>query len=358
MTRIFPFVLTLLLLSGCAQFQQFSIPEQPSREYLSELIETEKFNQAIDALDKWQNNAPDNTELNQERIRLSKAISRYESNIVSTAKDLEKKRQWLDAEKTLKSGLDTLGDSKVIKNANTRFTENRSTYSKDLIEKLDIETAKSLAKISPLLTSLNQVSPTNDINKQWQDFQSQHRQTLIERLIAQGDRHKEKNRADLAAQVYRLAYRLAPSEENLVYKEFADKHTARVKAKEIRKSKKLRAKITKQTTNHVEKLQDDFDLALLQNDLSLAKQHLSTLEKIDANTEQLTLRKAELSEKIEAAVTSSRDLGQSYYRNGNFLKAIETWNKALELRPNDEMIRANIEKARIFQEKLDKLKKK
>jgi tetratricopeptide (TPR) repeat protein len=96
---------------------------------------------------------------------------------------------------------------------------------------------------------------------------------------------------------------------------------------------------------------------LKDNQLSLAKDNLTKLNKLMPGHEKLKPLNKEFEEKLPAHVDALLNRGRQLYINGKIANAKNIWVKALTLDPENEQVKKNIERADRVLDRLNELKK-
>lgn len=345
-------ILALTCYLGLAACASLSVPKQPSDEYIATLLEANKFEAALHAIDTWQNNDPSNAELPKQRKKITQAISRFESKALQTAKQLDANEQWQDAGDTYESALAKLPSNQALQNAYSEFSVRRLKYINELKEDLDVAHAKFWLSISAEIKAVHSAAPNDREARAWKDKSNTEREQLARRLVGYGLVHEENKHFGTAALRYDLAYRLSPDEFTKPYHERAAKTFAQRKVKQ-----KQRARVDQQRQrSKLDQLIEDFDSYLAEKEFSLARQTLGAMEIIDANAPKVLDRKAQLDIQRNIELDKAIQDGKQFYTKGEFDRAINAWKRALKLDPDNKDIKENIQRAEKFRDNLERLK--
>lgn len=345
-------LIACLGLSACATLDSLSIPDEPSEEHIATLLENHQFDKALQAVDKWELMYPNDAKLPKQRKKIIQSISRFEQRALEQAKQLDDKGQWQEARSAYENALSKLPSSQTLQDAYSEFSLRRLEYIKGLKEALDVAQAKHWLNIQSDIEALYSVAPNDTEARTWKAEGDASREQLARRLIDYGLAHEKNNHFGTAALRYDLAYTLAPSEFTKPYYERAAKTFAKRKAKQ-----KQRAREDQQRQqSRLSQLAEEFDEQLAKEEFRLARQTLGAMEAIDEQATQVRERRQKLDQQRAIAFDRAVLDGNRFYTKGEFKNAINAWQRALQLDPDNKEIKENIQRAEKFRENLERLK--
>lgn len=339
-------------LSACATISSLSIPGEPSQEYIDGLLEKQEFDTALKAVDKWQVLYPNNPELPKQRKKITQAISRFESNMLKKAKQLDARGQWQEAMATYETALATLPASQPLQNAYSDFSVRRLEHINALKEELVIAQAKHWLAIKDNIAAVYEAAANDHEARTWKHNSDAERERLARKLIEFGLAYEDNNHFGTAALRYDLAYRLAPGEFTKPYHERAAQTFAQRQATQS----KLAKKDQQRQQSRFNQLTEEFDSHLANNDFSKAEKALNAMEDIDPDSAKLRERRNRLDTQRSAALENAILAGKEFYTRGEFESAINAWEQALKLDPDNKEVKENIQRAEKFRENLERLK--
>lgn len=345
-------MLALAWCFGLAACVSLSIPKQPSDEYIGTLLESDQFDTALMAVDKWQDSYPSDLELPKQRKKITQAISRFEASALKTAKQLDAGGQWQETKTVYESALEKLPSSQPLQNAYSEFSIRRLNHINALKEDLDVAQAKHWLSISTNIKAVHDAAPEDQEARSWKRRSDTEREQLARRLIAYGLAQEENKHFGTAALRYDLAYKLAPSEFTKPYHERAANTFAQHKATQQKRARKDQQR----QVSKLSQLLEEFDKHLAQEEFRLARQTLGAMEIIDARSPQVIERKEKLNKQQNIALDKAILEGKEFYTKGEFDSAISAWRRALQLDPDNKEIKENIQRAEKFRENLQRLK--
>lgn len=345
-------LLALICCLGLTACASLSIPKQPSDDYIAGLLAENQFDTALKAVDQWQDNYPNDLELPKQRKHITQAISRFESTTLATAQQLDNKGQWQEAKSVYESALEKVPSSPALQNAYSEFSVRHLTYLNGLKEDLDVAQARHWLNISADIKALYQAAPNDPEARAWQEKSHEERERLARRMVNYGLAHEEKEHFGTAALRYDLAYQLDPGEFTKPYHERAVKTFAQRKAKQ----KKRAREDQKRQRSKLSLLIEEFDQHLAQREFRLARKTLRAMEVIDAKSPEVLKRRDQLDQQRSIALNQAIQDGKNFYTKGEFDNAIDAWQRALRLDPDNKELKENIQRAEKFRENLQRLK--
>ncbi len=107
----------------------------------------------------------------------------------------------------------------------------------------------------------------------------------------------------------------------------------------------------------VAKALQQFQSALQGNDFVSARQHLDTARQLDPDNDQVKQLMERLRRRTQTTVEQHIEQGKYQYSLGEIDQAINHWETAYELAPDNEALRERLLKARRFRDRYEQLKK-
>ena len=319
--------LCCLLLQACSQFPTlFQDRPQQVRQLLSE----QQFYPALDVIDRAPPSAPDREQLDQLRGQVLKAIADYEKHTLGEAGSLSSRGKWADALETLDQALQHVPASKKLlaRRKQLQQTIDRETRKLDL--SLAEVRAQSLPDEIPLLEKTLAYSGDDSTRQQLaqrrQQAEHAHRLLLAaaKRMVAHRQWSRARHYTNLAQHLHKDAATEALQRQ-------IDAHIARGKFSRLQQ-------------------------ALEEDNLLLARKLVADTDSRDRDDSFKALV-ATLNRKLSAEVTRLTQLGQQAYTRGNVSSAIDAWEKARQLQPENTELQKRLERARAFQRNYQRLKK-
>lgn len=314
----------MLTLSACSQFSTL-LNNKPGK--VESLIANEQFYGALDLIDATPESDPDYQAVYALRKKVLTAIEDYERTSLARADDLAKQSQLKQALDLVDHALERLPASKAL-------TEKRRNLKRSLHSKLyqtEVKLAEHRADLLP-----REISLLNELKKYSDD-------DSIDSALAYRMRDAETTRSILMDQTKSLIDQSQWISARR-YAELADK------LKSDKETRTLLAKIDGNVLNqHLANLRKAID----DEDLMRARKLTAGLDTKEPRVrEQIDRLNAKISEMV---VKLSRD-GQNAYTKGDLDLAIQQWEKALLLSPENEDIKNQLQRAKTFKKNYQRFK--
>lgn len=352
LSRILSRILALTCCVGLTACASLSIPGQPSSDYIATLLQNHQFDTALMAVDKWQRSNPSDLELPKQRLQITQAISRFESDTLKSAQKLDGEGKWQEARTVYETALKDLPSSQPLQKAYSEFSVRRLQHINALKEDLDVAQAKHWLSVNADIEAAYTAGPDDREARSWKERSDKDRAQLARRLVDYGLAHEENKHFGTAALRYDLAYQLVPDDYTKPYYDRAQKTFAQRQASQ----QKLAREAQQRQQSKLGDLFKEFDNYLAEEEFHRARQTLGAMEKIDAKSPKVRERKAKLDKQRSLALNKAIVDGKKYYTEGEFDSAITVWKRALQLDPGNKELKENIQRAEKFRENLARLK--
>lgn len=353
-TKLLAVLILLPQLTGCLHIVAVRVGDDNPRD-LHSLLKHHEYERAEQLLD--QHSYLDTPE---HRKKLHEQIARYEQNNLAVAQAREQENDLLGAIEVLDAALLKLPYS-------TNLNEYRRTTERKRAEYLKANERKQL------LSRAGYVVTQQQLYQEQLDLESpsvtrrvlntRHQQeasTLATELLTCGQDALQQDDLDTADKCLHLSQTINDTPEvREVLARLLDKRDAihqsrkeKAKVKRIRKEKK-RAKTRK---NKTQVLLVQTEQALDENDLLAARSSFHKIPARGVNSPQVAAIRERLDDAIKPRVSELVGHGDRQYRADRINPAIDSWNKALELDPDNMEIRERLERANKVLARLEELK--
>lgn len=339
-------------LAGCAVLSGMNgdvkarVEEHESRE---------EYGLAIDALAAVPREHPDYKRLMQKRAHLETKARAYEQSAIRRAGELTAQNRWSDALALYREALNKLPRSQALREELQAFRQKQAQRGEELRVELLVSKARWLERSLPLQEALAKTDPDDDDARRALDARRAEAATLAEELNAIGLAALEKDNLGVAARTLPLAARLNPTPTA----EQAKDRLSRAELDELRRQRRTQERaIGELRQRETRQLLTEYNDASRAGDLRRARQAMARLQELDAENPEVVREHEKLRGKIERAVQKDLDEAINLYSHGKFEEAIVRWNRVLELDPENEKARSNLERAGRVVEKLRQLREK
>ncbi len=358
MNRVSAVLLTLLLtplLSGCPQLQGIRLG-QDSPEMLESLIEQQEYARARQLTGR--NPAIDTPEIQQ---RISTLESQYAEEILAQARTLESEKDLLGAVTLLTTGLEKVPHHEDMRSLRAEIESRRSHQLK--INERD----KLLARADYLIDQQNLYQRQTRLSEP--GFMDRREMSRLEeesvdlaRQLLEHARYARETGDDTAARTCLvLSIELNESIEAhdmLVNMLEVEQSNIRTAQQAIEKRRAEQARIKAQREKDVtEKLLETTREALKANQLRDARAALAKIPSSASTDSEVLATQDSVDKVIGKRVQELLVRGDAEYRAEEIVQALQTWNEALALQPDNKEIQERIERASKVLAKVEALKR-
>lgn len=344
------FLLLLLLLQSCAQLS-IQNTETDRLILLDQYLSSQFFAKALSLIDGTPEENPQATELEKRRAMVIEKLRSYEKQTVADALEQEKNNDWPAVKLRYKEALKKSGPSNVLEDAQQAMLLRFQARMDSLEHEELIVTGEWLEKKIHLLQELHQSDPDNRKIKSRYRRVQKDAEEIASQLAQLGEQMLAEKNTTMAARILPLVVKLAPGSE-------ADAAMARLKNQQKEKTLKKQKSRKKVARKKNKKSFEAFNKAMANGKLAEARRYLSQLTPAMKKTMAVKLMQERLQREIDGYVQEELSLGNSFYRAGNYEQAITSWEKIVELEPDNEAVKSKIERAHVIIEKLTTLRER
>lgn len=319
---------TLLALAVCLQAcgqLSFLIHDKPAR--VNQLIEDHQYYSALDLIDATPSTSPDYESLKPLRQQVLAAIDQYEKQSLQAIDNLVKKDQLAQALASNDEALSNLPASKSLTNRRKQILQIVEQKLQQTELTLAEHRAEALPKEIRILKKMQNYNDSEELNAALQErLQEQAQARTI--LLQQAN-------LSLSKKQWTEARRYAVLVDKLQSDSVSKKLLARTEA------------------NMLNRRLDQLREAIEQDDLLRASTLAAQLTAAGSEAQAL---KKDLAQKIQARVNTLSREGQQAYTKGELDLAIQRWELALQLAPDNDDIKNQLKRARAFKQNYQRIK--
>lgn len=336
MMRGITLLLMCLALTSCAVLA----PQKTANERtLDRLLEENRYDEALEYLATLDSDDPDYARLVQQAPDIEKAREAYIQKILIEAAQYEPTQDWVQAEKTIEDALAALPDAPELTSQLDHYESLRDRRLEADEASILVAKAYYLYQVRPYYESLLYNARNRFFAYQsFNDYLTEAKQVSRE-LYAIGLRYWQQEQLSQARQALLLSLRTA---ENRLSADLL------AKIQEVEQAQRATARAQQQqaSAEQVPQLKRTFSELMSFGDYQGAAQIVSELKTLDAESakeleETLAVRRAQA---VKALIAS----GNTLYNNGYLNEAINRWERALALDPNNPTLPQQIERAKTF----------
>lgn len=335
-------LVSVITLSGCAQFyaQQSNVNEQ-----VDTWVENHQYDKAlatINAMDPEHESYP-------EMVQRTSIIEERRADYIDQQLDLasrhEAEADWAGAITVLDAALTNLPEAPELRSQRREYEQRR-------LGSIDrSETAILLARARYLLATraseenLLKATPNNFFAQQRYRVFQQELKTVSRQLYAVGRQALYENDSYSAVQALTLSNRLSPND-------LSQELLGSIQQAQQAERQQARTQEAAVAEQQWPQLEEAFALSMTLNDLTGARRLLREMAELDPERAQPMREQLETRLTSESALLKER--GELLYSQGFLGEALDVWEEALTLTPNDTELQANAERARTFLTNLDR----
>ncbi|MCF8036521.1 MAG: hypothetical protein K9K62_06595 [Desulfobacteraceae bacterium] len=329
--------------TGCASFYA----QMPNVEQRIEAwVHAHKYERAlntIDALDP-EHDAHDNLADRVDEIREKRR--NYISNIQEKAGSLMDRQQWGRAAALLDGAIENLPHAPALKAQREAIEKRRRESIRQSERKILLARGRYLLTIRTWEKKLMKDRAGGySAKRRYRAYQQEVDETA-EQLYKIGRRAYEKDNFSIALAAMRISNRLCPDSNEIGELLSQIRHKIQTELAEARSQKAAEAE------KQWPMLKDGFRRAMADRDLAAARRIVSEMAGI--HPEKAGKYNAKLEQHIEQEVRELIDRGQMLYGKGHIREAMQIWQAALKLKPEDPEIQKKIHRAETFLENMDR----
>jgi len=329
-------------LGGCAQFyaQQSNVNDQ-----IDVWVENHQYDKALDTIDAMNPDHALYSELRQRTGIIEAKRSDYIDAQLDLASNQEAQADWAEAIDILDAALNNLPDAPELQAQRAEYEERRLASIGRSERTILTARARYLLATRTGEENLLKARPGNFFAQQrYRTFQ-QDLKTTSRELYVVGKQALYDNDSSTAIQALSLSNRLSPNE-------LSQELLNSIQAAQQSERQAVRTEQAVAAEQQWPQLERAFALSMSLNDLNGAQRLLREMAQLDPTKaapleEQLASRM-----KTESAMLKER--GELLYSQGFLREALDVWEEALALTPEDSELQANAERARTFLNNLDR----
>lgn len=341
---------SLFIFSGCAVVDHLNGLNDPTNQVDTYLSRNE-YAKALALIDTIPATDAQAEKLMAKRKAIFHDIEVFEQYTITTALKQERQRDWPGAKHSYEDALNKLNSSLILETKQTamlkRFREQTTILEYEEL----IVTGEELQKRLPLERRLHENDP-GDIGVQWTYTRTQNKARQIGRkLMLAGEDMLSNNNLSMAQRLLPLAVELSPDPET---------QSAANRLRRILQKRNVKQQKSQQ---EIDKIQDElatqaFNRAMALADLKEARKQLARISSSRKQTTPVILMQERLNRAIGKWVMEQVNMGDTFYRAGEYEQAQVAWQAILELLPSHEAVLQKSKRTQTIIDKLTTLKER
>jgi tetratricopeptide (TPR) repeat protein len=362
--RSFIILILMTVLASCSQYYA-TRPDVDSR--IDQWMSQNEYGKIFSTIDNVNKDHPQYKQLQKLLPSLKAAARNYEQEVSEQALKQAQSHHWQKALDIYDAGIKKYPQSTLLRNERQRYLNDRDEYLAYLERKFLYDQGEWLLKALPMQQEIVRTNPKDKSPHQYlEELQKLARETE-KKLGRYGLDAMDDEKFLIADRYISLANTLHPKAEYRIAlahiqqrimdldaeKNKTEKATEKTKAKR----KEANARKQKARNQHLERFFEYFEEAYQRQEWMEAKEYLEEIKRIAPASASSRTRDAELRlrEQIDAYIQAQIKSGEHQYSQGEFERALKTWEDALPLAPDNEDLNKHIARAKRVIENLEKL---
>lgn len=336
----------VLATTGCATLD--SVPTTPDAGWFDTQVAAGQYAQAANALKQWQSQRPDDPQLAGFANQLDAATTQFRDAAITDAQQLREQQHWADADQRLLAALQQLPEDATLKVEYTQFDELREQQRTQAQHEFDLAYARNLPTLLQHARAVFELKPQDTLAAAQLKSLQDAANSMVGRLSVAAQRARQRGDSQDALESLRLAAQLSGEQSLAQQAQQLEQELAKTQQRSRQKTQRATA-----STLAAELV--TLDALLDKNQLEAAQSRLKTLSAKHAGNAQLAQRAQRFEQQRRQFVSSAIEQGKRYYSSGELAKAIETWEAAFLLDPENQDLHDRIERAQRFRAKVESL---
>lgn len=350
--RFLPLLLLLLMLNGCSLLATVS---GDLNTQLDHWEAAQEYGKALAALEHVRPEHPDYAQLMKRREAIRLKATRYESDTIAQATALARQGQWGEALARYDEARARLPASTALREGRAALEQQRTARLSALETELLLARGEGLAQLLPVQTARAAADPRSWRTQRELRQVRQEAERLGAELTRIGSAALERQELETARRSLSLALRLhATPEAQQAHREVQ----RRLAPPSSPPAKPASAPVKPVGEDEQRELLQRYRNAFKARNWDEARRLLAQLEGQPAPPPETAALRRQLDAEIGREVEQFTKQGITLYSNGNYEEALTAWRKAQQLDPDNERVRAHIERAERVLKKLQTLQEK
>jgi len=353
MNRIFIILVLCLPLWSCATYYA---TRDDVVSQLRSWEQEKEYGKIFNTLDQLKPKHEQYRQLQRMKPRLLEDARKYERSVSTNALKQAQKQDWPKALMIFDEGLEKYPQSTFIKNEKEKFLADREQYLHYLERKYLYERAEWLIRAIPQQQKIVDTNPKDSAQeKRLKKLQSLSEETA-DLLAEYGKEALKADRRMIASRSLTLANTLQPDDEySQLLKQIKATGKQKPKKKYSSDSKSSASQQADTRQQALQQLRTRFELAYKNQDWAEAIDRMEAIEAIDPTSNTTKKARKRLDKQVDAYVKQQIKLGEHQYSQGDFTVALETWEAAHPLAPDNKALNKYIQRAHRVLESLKEL---
>jgi tetratricopeptide (TPR) repeat protein len=358
-------LIILILMTVLASCSQYYATRPDVDSQIDQWLSQNEYGKIFSTIDNVKKDHPQYKQLQKMLPSLRAAARSYEQAVSEQALKQAQSLHWQKALDIYNAGIKKYPQSTLLRNERQRFLNDRDEYLTYLERKFLYDQGEWLLKALPRQQEIVRTNPKNksqhEFLEQLQELAGETEKKLgrygldamdSEKLLL-ADRYLSLANTLHPKAEYRIA--LAHIQQRIVNLEAEKNKTEKTAEKTKTKRKEDISRKQKANNQHLERFFEYFEEAYQRQEWMEAKDYLEEIKRLSPGSARTRNAELRLGEQIDAYIQAQIKSGEHQYSQGEFERALKTWEDALPLDPNNEDLNKHIARAKRVLENLEEL---
>ena len=320
-----------------------------------------QYGRALDALSGIDPKDPEYSKLAAKRRQVESLAKTYEKEVVAQAAEDIEKGNWARALDAYDTALEGMPNSTYLKDGLAELHSKQSSLVAAQRLDLTVARARFLERALPIFERIARIDPRD---RDAREALQEHRESIKETaqyLARTGTAAFEAAEYEVAERTLPLAASL--SDDKMIqgaYTEFKEWREARERKRRIAHERYLKRTKAREemAQRHFDELMKEYRRNYDDRRYQNARKILSKLEHTAIHQSDVEKERKQLETAIDIEVERLFEVGVTHYSRGEFEKAVQLWERVIDLRPDYRPAVDNLDRAERVLERLDQLREK
>jgi hypothetical protein len=355
----------LMLVTVLASCSQYYATRSDIDSHINQWLTEDEFGKIFSTIDNVKKDNPQYSQLQKMLPTLREAARNYEQKVCDQALEQAQSLHWQEALDLYNKGIKNYPQSTLLRNERQRFLNDRDQYLNYLERKYLYDQGEWLLKALPRQQEIVRTNPKDKKQQQQLEKLQKIVRETEKKLGRYGLDAMDDDKLLMADRYLSLANTLHPTAEYrtaLAYIQqkilsHEEQKTA-IKKPEAKTKTSKKADITekqKVRNQQLDRFFGYFEEAFQRQEWMEAKEYLDEIKRLSPRSSRTRDAEQRLQTQIDAYIQAQIKSGEHQYSQGEFERALKTWEDALPLAPDNEDLNKHIARAKRVIENLEEL---
>jgi tetratricopeptide (TPR) repeat protein len=350
-----------MLMTVLASCSQYYATRSDVDSQIDQWLSHDEYGKIFSTIDNVKKDHPQYTQLQNLLPSLKEAAHNYEQKVCDQAIKQAQSHHWQKALDIFNAGIEHYPQSTLLRNERQRLLNDRDEYLAYLERKFLYDQGEWLLKAVPRQQEIVRTNPKDKSQHQFLEELQELAGETEKKLGRYGLDAMDSEKLLIADRYLSLAntmhpkaeYRIALAHIQQRISTIDEEKSKTVKTTSIRKEQNTKKQ--KPSTQHLDRFFEYFEEAYQRQDWMEAKDYLEEIKRISPRSSRTRDAEQRLKEQIDAYIQAQIKSGEHQYSQGEFERALKTWEDALPLSPDNEDLNKHIARAKRVLENLEEL---